>query len=167
MARLGLWWLCAMLALLPASPRTSQGAERPVRVFLLAGQSNMEGQSVADLAGKDYNDGKGTLARLFDDPEQAKCLVYLKTASGAWATRNDVTVSYQPNEGPLKYGPLGLGFGAYPGGHHFGPELQFGHVVGDALEDPVLIIKTAWGGKSLAVDFRPPGAAKSDRTISK
>ena len=93
-----------------------------------------------------------------EDPEQAKCLAYLKTASGAWATRADVTVSYQPNEGPLKYGPLGLGFGAYPGGHHFGPELQFGHVVGDALEDPVLIVKTAWGGKSLAVDFRPPGA---------
>ena len=25
-------------------------------------------------------------------------------------------------------------------------------------QEPVLIIKTAWGGKSLAVDFRPPGA---------
>ena len=27
-----------------------------------------------------------------------------------------------------------------------------------ALDEPVLIIKTAWGGKSLAVDFRPPSA---------
>lgn len=158
MVRLLALWVGVAIALRSAGMGATHGAERPVRVFLLAGQSNMEGQSVADLAGKDYNDGKGTLAKLFEDPEQAKCLAYLKTANGAWATRDDVTVSYQPNQGPLKYGPLGLGFGAYPGGHHFGPELQFGHVVGDALEDPVLIIKTAWGGKSLAVDFRPPGA---------
>ena len=27
-----------------------------------------------------------------------------------------------------------------------------------ALDEPVLIIKTAWGGKSLHTDFRPPGA---------
>jgi len=39
-----------------------------------------------------------------------------------------------------------------------------------ALEHPVLIIKTAWGGQSLAVDFRPssagpyePSATKKDR----
>ena len=29
-----------------------------VKVFILAGQSNMEGQAVVDLTGKDYNDGK-------------------------------------------------------------------------------------------------------------
>ncbi|MGL5097964.1 MAG: sialate O-acetylesterase, partial [Planctomycetia bacterium] len=29
---------------------------------------------------------------------------------------------------------------------------------GDAFEEPVLLIKLAWGGKSLAVDFRPPSA---------
>ncbi len=27
-----------------------------------------------------------------------------------------------------------------------------------AYEEPVLIIKTAWGGKSLHTDFRPPSA---------
>ena len=37
-----------------------------------------------------------------------------------------------------------------------GPELGFGWVVGDAFEEPVLLIKLAWGGKSLAEDFRPP-----------
>ena len=41
-----------------------------------------------------------------------------------------------------------------------GPELQFGHVMGDYFDDQVLIIKTAWGGKSLAVDFRPPSAGQ-------
>ena len=31
---------------------------------------------------------------------------------------------------------------------------------GDALEEPVLLVKCAWGGKSLAVDFRPPSAGR-------
>jgi hypothetical protein len=31
-----------------------------LKIFILAGQSNMEGQAVADLDGKNYNDGKGT-----------------------------------------------------------------------------------------------------------
>ncbi|NRA48575.1 MAG: T9SS type A sorting domain-containing protein, partial [Phaeodactylibacter sp.] len=40
----------------------------------------------------------------------------------------------------------------------FGPELMFAHQLDRYYEDPVLIIKTAWGGKSLAEDFRPPSA---------
>jgi alpha-galactosidase len=31
-------------------------------------------------------------------------------------------------------------------------------VVGDAFQQPVLLIKLAWGGKSLARDFRPPSS---------
>ena len=46
----------------------------------------------------------------------------------------------------------------YGGKHHIGPEFQFGHVVGRQLDDPVLLIKTAWGGKSLFKDFRPPSS---------
>jgi hypothetical protein len=53
---------------------------------------------------------------------------------------------------------LTIGFAGYEGRHHFGPELEFGHVVGDYLKDPVLLVKTAWGGKSLFEDFRPPSA---------
>ena len=30
--------------------------------------------------------------------------------------------------------------------------------MGEALDEQVLLIKTAWGGKSLAVDFRPPSS---------
>jgi len=39
-----------------------------------------------------------------------------------------------------------------------GPELGFGWVVGNATDEPVLLIKCAWGGKSLGVDFRPPSS---------
>ncbi len=36
--------------------------------------------------------------------------------------------------------------------------MQFGHVVANAIDSPILIVKTAWGGKSLMTDFRPPSA---------
>ena len=34
----------------------------------------------------------------------------------------------------------------------------------ETFEEPVLIIKTAWGGKSLFYDFRPPSAGVYPRT---
>ena len=39
-----------------------------------------------------------------------------------------------------------------------GPELGFGWAVGDALTPPVLLLKVAWGGKTLGADFRPPSS---------
>ena len=134
------------------------GVDGPVQVFVLAGQSNMEGQAVVDLAGRDYNDGKGTLAALLADPAKASLVGHLRDAAGNWVARDDVWVHYQREDRPLLAGALGVGFSSYGGRHHFGPELQFGHVLGDALEDPVLLIKTAWGGKSLYRDFRPPSS---------
>jgi mono/diheme cytochrome c family protein len=131
---------------------------KPLKVFILAGQSNMEGQAVADLQGKDYNEGKGTLNALLKDPAKANLVKHLKTASGEWAVRENVWVRYQLEKGPLKAGPLTLGFTPYGGRHHFGPELQFGNVLGDYVGGPVLLIKTAWGGKSLYKDFRPPSS---------
>jgi hypothetical protein len=131
---------------------------KPLKVFILAGQSNMQGQAVVDLTSKDYNDGKGTLVMLYNDPVKAPIYKHLKTADGKWATRDDVWVQYQRGDGDLKVGPLGLGYSAYNDDHHFGAELQFGHVVGDGIKNQVLLIKTAWGGKSLDVDFRPPSS---------
>jgi hypothetical protein len=133
-------------------------APKPVKVFILAGQSNMEGHAVVDLTGKNYNDGKGTLDALMMDPAKAKLFKHLKNDKGEWVTREDVWVRYQREKGPLLAGPLKLGFSVYGDKHHFGPELQFGHVVGDHFTNQVLLIKTAWGGKSLYKDFRPPSS---------
>jgi hypothetical protein len=53
----------ALLAPVVAFAAPPQGPTRlPFKVFILAGQSNMQGQAVADLEGKDDNGGKGTLA---------------------------------------------------------------------------------------------------------
>ena len=133
-------------------------AQKPLKVFVLAGQSNMEGQAVVDLDGKDYNDGKGTLSSLFKDPVKAKLFRNLKNDKGEWAIRNDVWVRYQRENEPLLAGPLTFGFSVYGDAHHFGPELQFGHVIGDHFSNQVLLIKTAWGGKDLYKDFRPPSS---------
>lgn len=144
--------------LLPAAEFRAAEPAKPIKVFILAGQSNMEGQAVADLDGKDYNGGKGTLKALINDPAKAPLVKHLKDERGQWTVREDVWVRYQPENGPVKLGPLTLGFTPYAGKHHFGPELQFGHVLGDYFENQVLLIKTAWGGKSLYKDFRPPSS---------
>ena len=58
------------------------------------------------------------------------------------------------------FGKLTAGYGArdFPNVDHgrIGPEFTFGIYASKATEAPVLIIKTAWGGKSLNTDFRPP-----------
>jgi Carbohydrate esterase, sialic acid-specific acetylesterase len=141
----------------PAKQRPAN-APKPVKVFILAGQSNMEGQAVVDLDGKNYNDGKGTLKALMKDPNKAPLFKHLKNDKGEWTVREDVWVRYQREKQPLLAGPLSIGFSIYGGKHHFGPELQFGHVVGDHVGSQVLLIKTAWGGKSLYKDFRPPSS---------
>ena len=137
---------------------THAAEKQPVKVFILAGQSNMEGQAVVDLKGKDYNDRKGTLAMLMEDPAKAPMFRHLRGADGKWTVRDDVFVRYEREDRALLAGPLALGFSVFGDAHHFGPELQFGHVVGDHFANPVLLIKTAWGGKSLFKDFRPPSS---------
>jgi hypothetical protein len=54
---------------------------------------------------------------------------------------------------------LTVGYGAFgTGGNRIGPEYLFGLTMEDRLKEPVLIIKTSWGGRSLHTDFRPPSA---------
>ena len=154
----GLVILLALLILELGPAARAADPPKPVKVFVLAGQSNMEGQAVADLEGKDYNDGKGTLKALLNDPVKAPLVKHLRTEKGAWTVRDDVWVRYKREKQPLLAGPLTIGFAVYGGKHHFGPELQFGHIVGDHFTEQVLLVKTAWGGKSLSKDFRPPSS---------
>ena len=131
---------------------------KALQVYILAGQSNMEGQSVVDLTGKNYNEGRGTLVEVMARPENAERYAHLRAKDGSWVVRKDVWIRYQREKQPLLVGELSVGYAVYGDKHHFGPELQFGHVVGEASRDQVLLIKTAWGGKSLFRDFRPPSA---------
>ena len=141
---------CVMASLAASLPVAA--ATKPVRVFILAGQSNMEGHGFVPADPK-RNGGKGSLEFLVKDAATAQHFAPLVDAAGQWRQRDDVWISYLDRQGPLT-----AGYGARP--DMMGPELGFGWVMGDALKEPVLLIKCAWGGKSLAVDFRPPSAGK-------
>ena len=137
----------------------AQQPAKTLRVFLLAGQSNMEGHGVADLDDpRDYNGGRGNLRTFLATAAGRAEFADLAATDGRWPERDDVFVTYLTMHGERKVGPLSVGFGAYQGKHHLGPELGIGRVLGDRFDEPVLLVKTAWGGKSLAVDLRPPSA---------
>ena len=136
-----------------------QAATKSVRVFILAGQSNMEGHGIVAADSK-RNGGQGSLEFVVKDPTTAKRFAPLVDSAGKWRTRDDVWISYLNRKGPLT-----VGFGVRA--ETIGPELGFGWVMGDALDEPVLLIKCAWGGKSLAVDFRPPSAGKPPYSLGK
>ncbi len=144
--------------LLLSSAIASRADDSTIKVFILAGQSNMEGQAVVDLDHeKYYNGGKGNLEHVMKHSPLKKMYSHLKDAQGNWIVRDDVWVRYK-TERELKKGKLSIGYAVYGGKNHFGPEMQFGHVIGDYVPNQVLLIKTAWGGKSLYKDFRPPSA---------
>ena len=125
-------------------------AGEPVRVFILAGQSNMEGQGFIKADPK-RNEGKGSLEYLARETATAARFRHLQDKEGRWMVRDDVWIDYLGRKGRLT-----VGYGAKE--DRIGPELGFGHIVGDAERGPVLLVKLAWGGKSLAKDFRPPSS---------
>ena len=103
----------AVLLLAPMSAPKAAEKQGPVKVFILAGQSNMEGQAVADLDAKDYNHGKGTLVQLMRDPAKAPLLGHFRDEQGRWTVRDDVWVRYRREQGPLLRGRLTMGFSVY------------------------------------------------------
>ena len=117
---------------------TAVAADKPVKVFVLAGQSNMEGKAKVSLF--------DTQAAMADRKE----LFAPYRHADKWAERDDVFVKFLDRKGKLT-----VGFGSPK---CVGPELGFGWVVGERYGEPVLLIKTAWGGRSLWRDFRSPSA---------
>ena len=124
---------------------------KPLKVFILAGQSNMQGH--ADLSTFDYV-GK--------DPLTAPILAAMRDAEGKPRVCDKVWISSlgcggnQYSDMLVKTGKLTAGFGASDS--EIGPEFTFGIYSEKMLKEPVLIIKTSWGGRSLNTDFRPPSA---------
>jgi len=153
-----------------------------IKVFILAGQSNMVGYGKTEDGGnpewvkgskdipKEIKGGIGGLrylaihdseypeynyASLLEDPS--------KPETSPWKTRGDVKVWWHNGHTgklgqEIRKGDLGPPF---QGGNAnwIGPEFAFGQILGDHYKNnDVLIIKTAWGGHSLGGNFRPPSA---------
>ena len=148
--------ILALALLCPLSPISF--ADEPNKVFILAGQSDMEGQGLVD---HDYNGGKGNLVWSMVNSKSADKMRKLKNEKGEWVVRDDVQISFKVGGDKILKGGLSVGYTGYAADRsrrHMGPELGFGFVMGDHFKEPVLLIKTAWGGKSLYTDFRPPSS---------
>ncbi len=151
-------WMASLLVLagiagagLVKPAGAGQAGKSPVKVFILAGQSNMEGAGAVKASPNSQNGGQGTLEYLVKAPATAEQFKHIVDSSGKWVVRNDVWIWYLGRKGDLT-----VGYGA--ASDRIGPEFQFGHFMGDHFDNQVLLIKTAWGGKSLAKDFRPPSS---------
>ncbi len=147
--------LIALTALLCAHAIAAE--KKPLKVFILAGQSNMEGHAKVE-----------TFDYIGDDPATAPLLKMMRGADGKPRVCDHVWISYFTGkyDGSANgegFGKLTAGYGARgdtptKDGGKIGPEFTFGLTMDSALTEPVLIIKTAWGGRSLHTDFRPPSA---------
>jgi len=134
----------------------AMAAGKPLKVYILAGQSNMEGQARVE-----------TFDYIGDDPKTAPLLKEMRGPDGKPRLCEKVWISYltgSPDRGTLGegFGKLTAGYGSRSNpaedGGKIGPEFTFGITMSKATDCPILLIKTAWGGKSLHTDFRPPSA---------
>ena len=121
--------------------------EKPLKVLILAGQSNMQGHAHVR-----------TFGPMGLDPKTVPILKEMRNADGTPRVCEKVWISSIGCAEDEQVGKLTVGFGAKVRGPKIGPEFTFGIYMQKLLDKPILIIKTAWGGKSLNTDFRPPGA---------
>jgi len=110
----------------------------------------------------DGANGLGWMVRL-DVPGTLNTLVheegkfpYLIDKTGNWVSRDDVWYKGVVTATANKW--LGIGCGASDG--QIGPELGFGHMIGNHHDEPVLILKASQGNRSLSWDFLPPGSER-------
>ena len=124
-------------------------ATKPLKIYMLVGQSNMQGHAA-----------ERTLEHLGMDPKTAPLLKAIRNADGTAKAQKNVWISsIEPSlESGEKHGRLTVGYGAGGRGPKIGPELTFGITMQNHVGEPILLIKTSWGGKSLNTDFRPPSA---------
>lgn len=140
--------------LVQSAPQPEPGLDtkaKPLKVFILAGQSNMQGH--ASLT---------TFDSMADDPKTAPLLKDMLDKDGKPRVCEKVWISSVGCLGDAytdlteAKGKLTAGFGAPE--NKIGPEFTFGLTMEKRLKEPVLIIKTSWGGRSLHTDFRSPSA---------
>lgn len=120
---------------------------RPVQVFILLGQSNMVGLGKV----------KGGEISLEHAVKEKKKYPYLVDEAGAWTVRNDVRfVQYMSGKGPLRNEWMTVA------GNNLGPEYGIGHLLGNAIDAPVMILKCCIGNRALGWDLLPPGSERRE-----
>jgi methionine-rich copper-binding protein CopC len=124
---------------------TPASTDKPVKVYILSGQSNMvgignvPGPKPGSLDAITKVDGK--FPNLLDD-------------SNNYLERRDVWYEGVVTATAKKWLAPGCG----SGDGKIGPELGFGQVMGWYHDEPVIILKASEGNRSLGWDFLPPGS---------
>lgn len=129
---------------MPDPDGKSPDTRKPLKVYILSGQSNMCGM--------------GTVETLKPLATKDKRFQYLTDDKGNWTVRNDVffgtVLTSERNYAWLTVGVRDRS------GKYVGPEVGFGHVMGYCHDETVLIIKAANGNTSLQHDWLPPTSRK-------
>jgi hypothetical protein len=123
---------------------------KPVQVFILLGQSNMVG--LGKVTGPDIS--------LEHAVKEKKKYAYLVDETGAWVERQD-----------MRYVRVmdGRGGGTQLFNNEpmtvktcktIGPEFGLAYPVGNAIDAPVMILKSCIGNRSLGWDLLPPGSER-------
>ncbi len=136
---------------LPLHDGSPGASDKPVKVYILSGQSNMVG--FGQISGSD----PGTLETITQ--RQNRFPNFLDPEGGYMELNN---VYYRGVAAALGNGPMRPGFGRNSGS--IGPELGFGHLMGWYHDAPVLIIKASVGNRGLLWDLLPPGSEQFDWT---
>ncbi len=122
---------------------------KPVQVFILLGQSNMVG----------FGKIAGTEVSLENAVKNKGEYQYLVDDQGNWSERKDVRyVRVMDGRG----GGMQLFNNEWMTvkGKTMGPEYGIGHPLGNAIDAPVMILKSCIGNRSLGWDLLPPGSAQ-------
>lgn len=120
---------------------------RPVKVYILMGQSNMLG------FGK-IEGGDGSLRHAITEKG---LYPYLMDDQGQWITRKDVRNVFVMASGNNPAQEK-LNDWMTITTTNIGPEIGIGHYLGNYHEEPVLILKSCIGNRSLGWDLLPPGS---------
>lgn len=127
-----------------------------VKVFLLLGQSNMVGM------GK-IKGGEGSLEHAV---KEKKKYPYLVDEAGNWSERQDVRfVRVMQGRGGSGMQQFNNEWMTVAKCKTIGPEFGLAHLVGDAMDAPVMILKSCIGNRSLSWDLLPPGSERFEFVI--
>ena len=136
-----------MMAALAVTLGANDLAAKPLKVYLMSGQSNMQGFCAVH-----------TFPQIESDPVTKPIYEKMMKPDGTPRVIENVWISTSGCSKDESPGQLTTGYGGGRKGGNIGPELTFGIYLQEHLKEPILLIKPAWGGKSLARDFRPPSA---------
>ena len=129
---------------------------KPVQVYVLLGQSNMLG------FGK-IKGGDGSLEHAVKEKD---LYPYLIDDAGKWTERKDVRNVRVMGSGDGAMKRFNNEWMTITGGN-IGPEIGIGHHLGNAVDAPVLILKSCIGNRALGWDLLPPGGEGFEFTDGK